>query len=200
MSIARGSRLCVVLVALSLAAGCGSSEQRALTAALRSYVDAANRHDLAAIGPMMAEDVSWYLEPDTLRGRQAVLAPHAFDSGANTVLLVDQVEVRGDTVEFDLVEHNDVLDALGIGELHHYPRFVFRDGLIAEIRARRQPLELDAFSDSVASFMQWLGQYDPTAFARLWPDGRFAYSTEAGTEMPALVLEWRRRDGATPGD
>ena len=200
MSIARGCGSCIVLVALSLAVACGSSDQRALTAALRSYVDAANRHDLAALGQMVTEDVAWYLGPDTLRGRQAVLAPHAFDSGANTVLLVDQVEVRGDTVEFDLVEHNDVLDALGIGELHHYPRFVFRDGLIAEIRARRQPLELDAFSDSVASFMQWLGQHDPTAFARLWPDGRFAYSTEAGTEMPALVLEWRRRDGATPGD
>jgi len=200
MSIARGCGSCIVLVALSLAVACGSSDQRALTAALRSYVDAANRHDLAALGQMVTEDVAWYLGPDTLRGRQAVLAPHAFDSGANTVLLVDQVEVRGDTVEFDLVEHNDVLDALGIAELHHFPRFVFRDGLIAKIRARRQPLELLAFSDSVASFMQWLGQHDPAAFARLWPDGRFAYSAEAGTTMPALVLEWRRRKGGTRGD
>lgn len=200
MLIARGFSLCIVLAALSLAAGCGSREQRALTAALRSYLDAANRHDLAALGQIMAEDITWYLGPDTLRGRQAVLAPHAFDSGAHTVLLVDQIEVRGDTVEFDLVEHNDVLDALGIAELHHFPRFVFRDGLIAEIRARRQPLELGAFSDSVGSFMQWLRLHDPTAFARLWPDGRFAYSTEAGSEMPALVLEWRRREGGLPTD
>ena len=190
----------MTLLGGALATGCGSGDHRAHDAALRTYIDAANRHDLAAIGHMLTEDVAWYIGPDTLRGRQAVLAPHAFDSGAHTVLSIDNVEARGDTVEFDLVEHNDVLDALGIAELHHFPRFVFRDGRIAEIRARRQPLELGAFSDSVGSFMRWLGHHDPAAFARFWPDGRFAYSAKAGAELPPLVLEWRRRDGGLPAD
>lgn len=189
--------MCLAISAV-LASGCGVPEPAAptLEETLQRYVAAANRHDIDAVADLIAADATWFLFTDTLTGRAAVLQPLAFDEGANTVLEVSNVVVHGDTVDFDLLERNDVLEALGIPALHHVPRFVFRDGLIYEKLSRNPPAEVAAFGDSITSFIGWLTENDPEALEFLWPDGHFNYSREAGRAMPALVMKWRQRDEA----
>jgi hypothetical protein len=186
---------CLILPVL-LASGCGASEPPppTLEETLQAYLAAANRHDLDAVGAVIADDATWVLFNDTLVGKAEVMSPLRFDEGANTVLELSNVVVRGDTVDFDLLERNDVLEALGIAELHHSPRFIFRDGLIHRKMARRPPAEAAAFGDSLGAFVKWLTENDPEAVEFLWPDGQFNYSREAGQAMPELVMTWRQRN------
>jgi hypothetical protein len=173
---------------------CTSRHARDLTATLAEYLSAANRHDRAALASLIAPDAVWYLAGDTLSGRDNVLQPHAFDEGVHTQLEAHDVTVRGDTVDLELVERNDVLAGLGIGELHQFPRFVFRDGMVARIEARRPPTEAQAFADSLRSFATWLRERDPDAYDRLWPEARrFAYGRETADLVVTLVRAWRRR-------
>ena len=110
------------------------------------YVEAANHHDVEAVRELTSEDAIWYLGPYTLTGRDQVMQPLKFDQGANTILIAKNIIVKGDTVDFDLEEKNDVLKVYGITQLHHFPRFIFRDGLIYRIIVRRPPLEQKEFS------------------------------------------------------
>lgn len=177
---------------LTFLAACGSPDPGRR---LQEYVELANRHDLAAVEAMLADDVVWYLGPDTLRGVTQVMAPLDFDAGAQTHLQLGAMEVRGDTVEFELAEHSRVLMALGIPELSHHVRFVFRDGLIAVKESRRPPDEIQAFADSVGAFASWLAATQADAYRSIWEeDGRFRYSRETAVLFLEWIDDWRARD------
>ncbi len=172
---------------------CTSNEKSHLDETLRRYIAAANQHDIATLGAMIAEDAVWYLGQDTLVGRTEVLRPLEFDAGANTILNISNVNIRVDTVDFDLVERNDILTALGVSELHHFPRFIFREGLIYRKQARRPPLELEAFADSIRAFARWVGENNANDYDRLWPNGRFAYGRDVAETMLRLIDERKRK-------
>jgi hypothetical protein len=93
------------------------------------YLEASNRHDLATLRLMTGKDATWQLGPDLLVGRDAVVGPNAWDAGLNTRLQWSNIVVKGNVVEFELIEHNDLLDALGL-DLRHVPRFVIEGGLV----------------------------------------------------------------------
>ena len=183
-------------VALSVALGlqgCGGSAPDEL---VRQYVAAANAHDLAALEAMLSNDVVWHLGGDTLAGKAQVLEPLDFDIGAQTHLELGEIVVRGDTAEFEMAEHNRVLMTLGIHELRHHARFVFRDGLIALKQPSRPPDEIGAMADSVSAFASWLYAERPQVYRRIWTEsGKFNYSEETGALMLELAGEWRARDG-----
>ena len=191
----RGTRrLGIALLGALVAPSCATRPGTDLATVMREYVAAANRYDDTALARWIAPDAVWYLGGDTLSGREQVLEPHAFDAGAHTRLAARDLVVRGDTVDLELVERNDVLAELGIAELHHFPRFVFRDGSIVRIEARRPPLEAQALADSLRSFATWLRERDPALYDRLWPGARrFAYGRETAGLMVTLVRAWRRR-------
>jgi hypothetical protein len=181
--------LVIICVAI-LATGCGPTPDERV----RHYVEAANRHDLEAVEAMLADEVVWFLGPDTLTGKHEVLAPLNFDTGAQTHLELREITARGDTAEFEMAEHNRVLMALGIHELVHHTRFVFRDGLIVRKEEIRQPGGIEAFADSVASFANWLYVEEPEAYDRIWgPGGKFVYSQSTAELMLLLVDRWRAR-------
>ena len=121
------------------AMSCSRPEPPSLETLIDRYIEAANRHDIAAVRAMTAEDAEWRLGPYVLRGREEMMAPLAFDGGAHTVLEATKVVADGATVDCDLVERNDVIEAFGIPELHHFARFIFRSGLIFRIAPRRPP-------------------------------------------------------------
>jgi hypothetical protein len=180
-----------VLLAFSFHA-CSRNERPLPATVFERYIEAANLHDIEAVRAITAEDVVWNLGRDTLIGVEETLRPLAFDEGAHTVLTASSYSVNGDTINFNLVEHNDVLDALGVRELHHSGQMVVRNGLIIRIAPLRPPLERKALADSVITFWRWLREHRPEVFDRMWHNGKFNYTRNAGVEMPNLIYEWKR--------
>jgi hypothetical protein len=160
---------------------------------LNGYIKAANEHNIEKVRDFYSDSIIWHFGSFTFRGKDEAIAPIKFDKGANTLLVVSNIKVSGDTVDFDLLETNDVLSALGVPELHHFPRFIIKDGLIHSIFSRRPPAEFQAYSDSVSGFAKWLSENLSETYNKFWPDGRFNFSEETGITMPTEVMKWRNR-------
>ncbi len=155
---------------------------------LNRYLEASSRHDLETLRRMTAEDATWQLGPDLLVGRDAVLGPNAYDIGVNTRLQWSNIVVKGNVVEFDLIEHNDILDALGTA-LRHYPRFVIENGLVKS-KESRKPDE-GRNERKLALLKAWIEQHHPEALPKLrTPKGRIIYSEESGRLAAQLAREW----------
>ncbi len=146
---------------------------------------------------MTAEDAVWKIGPDLLAGREAVLAPNACDAGANTRISWSNIAVHGSTVEFDLVERNDILRALGIPELRHFVRFTFKDGLVKRKEESKSAAGVDAVEARGALFLAWLRQTHPDALRRIMTsEGKFIYSRESCRTEAKLAAEWARHHEA----
>ena len=178
----------VVLAAILCSLVSTSLMAEDLKALVILYLEASNRHDLATLRRMTATDATWQLGPDLLVGRDAVLGPNAWDAGAKTRLQWSNIVVKGNVVEFELVEHNDFLDALGM-ELRHFPRFDIEGGLVRH----KEPRKPDAGRDErkFALLRAWVGEHHPEALAKLrTPDGKAVYTEEAGRVAAQLAREW----------
>lgn len=164
---------------------------------LERYLKASNRHDLKTLRAMTAEDAVWKLGPDLLTGRDAVLAPNACDAGANTRLNWSNIVVHGNAVEFELIECNDILRALGIPELRHSVRFTFEDRLVKRKEEIKPAVGIEALQAKGALFLTWLRQTHPDAQRRIMtPEGRFIYSRENCRMEAKLAAQWARHHEA----
>jgi hypothetical protein len=172
---------------------CGNPEQ-SNKQFLNKYIEAANSHNIKEVQSMYSDSIVWYLGPYTLKGKEEAIAPLRFDKGANTILKVSNVIVNGDTIDCDLLERNDVLTACGINELHHFPRFILKDGSIKKILSRKPPVENKAFVDCITAFAGWLSVNSPEEYKKFWPEGKFNYSEERGKAMPIEIRKWRERN------
>jgi len=160
---------------------------------LQSYIQTANRHDISALRAKFAENVVWILGPDTLIGKNAVLAPHEFDAGAGTRLLIKGSIVKGDTVESILEETNDYMDTLGMPSVVHYPRFVFHDGLLVRIEPTHPDLTPPIVDSIDQRWNQWIQSEHPEAWAQIVkPNGDINFSRETGELLLRLACEWRQ--------
>ncbi len=168
-----------------------------LKVVLERYLKASDRHDLKTLRAMTAEDAVWKLGPDLLAGRDAVLAPNACDAGANTRLKWSNVVVHGNSVEFELVERNDIIRALGIPELRHFVRFTFEGELVKRKEESQPAVGIEALQAKGALFLTWLRQSHPKALRRIMtPEGRFIYSRENCRMEAKLAAEWARHHEA----
>ena len=158
---------------------------------LQRYIQAANRHDISALRDRFAENIVWILGTDTLVGKDAVLAPHELDAGAGTRLIIKNAIVKGDTVESILEETNDYMDTLGMPSVVHYPRFVFRNGLLARIEPIR-PDFTPPLTDSIDQrWNQWIQSAHPEAWVQIVkPNGDINFSRETGELLLRLACEW----------
>jgi len=158
------------------------------------YVSAMNNHDFDLLEKLISEEAIWYLGLDTLIGQREVMGPLKFDLGAKTKVTVREIKVQEDTVECELVEHNEVLVGLGIDSLVHFPKIVFSDGKIILKKAIRPPDSYQLFQDSLMAFLGWLRSEDSTAYGKLFNSrGKFQYSQENGELMVRLLRVWRER-------
>ncbi len=160
---------------------------------LKEYIQSANEHNLEKVYLMYSDNIEWQFGTYTFSGKEEAIAPLRFDKGANTFLTIKNINANGDTLDFELIETNDVIKELGIPKLHHFPRFILKDGLIYRISESRPPLEIRAYVDSVSAFAMWLSDNRPKKFEQFWPNGKFNFSEETGKEMPLEVAEWRNR-------
>lgn len=160
---------------------------------LRRYNQAANRHDISALRAMLADDIVWVLGRDTLIGKDAALGPHEFDTGAEARVTIKSSVVKGDTVEFVLEETNGYMDTLGIPSVVHYPRFIFRDGLLI----RKEPVYPSLYSPMVDSidqrWNQWIRSAHPEAHVQIIkPNGGINFNRKTGELLLHLAHEWKQ--------
>jgi len=184
-----------------LGAGATTGEARKLTTDLkdlhRRYMEASIRHDLKTLSAMMADDIVWKLGPWTFMGKKQALGPNGYDAGMETKLEYSHVIIKGDTVEFELIERNDELRAVGCGELHHYPRFVFEDGLVKRIESWKATEATPGFEECARRdeiFLKWVRENHPEAVAILWDSkNKPIFSRETGALTRKLANEWKVR-------
>jgi hypothetical protein len=155
------------------------------------YMTASLRHDLATLRRLTREDVVWQLGPRTFRGRDEVLGPNEYDAGIGNQLQYRNVVVRGDTVETELIERNDLIRAVGMAEVRGFPRYVFEDGLLVRKepwRASEDLAELQARTDPLR---RWIRTHHPEALEILVHEpGRLRFSRASGELMARLAREW----------
>lgn len=162
---------------------------------LNQYISAANSHNFEILTDLISENAVWHMVYDTLISRDEVLSPLRFDEAINTKLFARNVQVRGDTVDFDLVEKNDVLYWLGFDSLTHFGRFVYSDAKIVLQTFRFPPDPFNALSDSVVAFYDWLRLSDSLAYREvISEDGKFQYSKKVGEIILEQIPKWRERN------
>jgi hypothetical protein len=161
-------------------------------AMVRHYVDAFNRYDTEALGEILAEDVIWDLGSARLRGKQKVLRSMGYEEGVHAQLTYENVVARSDTIDFEIIRTDGLIEAFAIGELRHYLRFLLKEGLI---QRRLQRQTFTGFEDLRAqniAFRHWLQESSPDTLAIL--EGRKdsdVFSSENGRLAVAMAQRWR---------
>jgi hypothetical protein len=188
------SHLILAACILLLACSCiGNQSEAAKQFAL--YSEASVSHDLSVLGALTAEDIVWQLGPRRLEGKQEVLGPNAFDKGAEATLTYRNVSVEGNRVEFELVETSDIIRAVGMTALWHFPRFEFQNGLVSrKAGSWKEPPDIHSmkeFGQRMAPLREWIRETHPDAIPRLVNSDRsFIFSEESGALMLRLAREW----------
>ncbi len=158
----------------------------------RRYMEASIHHDLRTLRALTAKDAVWTLGGQTLVGKEQVLGPNEFDIGMQTELEYSNVVVKGNTVEFELTERNCLTRAVGVREMHHYPRFVFENGLVKRKESWKDSPNLRELAPrQMELLMKWLREKHPDDLAKLSDSHRKGiYSQETGALTCKLANEW----------
>jgi hypothetical protein len=159
------------------------------------YAKASKEHDLATLEALTAEDIVWQLGPYKLEGKKEVLGPNAYDAGVENQLTYRNPRIEGNVVEFELIETNEIIQAVGMTEVRHYGRFEFENGQLkrklgawkapppeysmAELNRRKVPLR------------RWIRETHPEAMQELLDsEGNFVFTRDNGALMLSLTREW----------
>jgi len=178
------------LVGVFLVISCSrpSSDVRVL---FDRYMAASKAHDLTTLAAMTDDDVIWQLGPYRLVGKEAALGPHYTDLALHTTLAYRDVTIRGDTVEDVLIEHNDVTRAYGPDSLVHYPRYVFRYGLMWRKEEWKPSPDMADLLRRGAAFRAWLRRVHPDTYQKLAPDSTHGpFGQARGHLLAAALQEW----------
>lgn len=184
---------------LAVLAGTACSHHAPSTRRLfERYLAASNAHELAALDDMTADSIVWRLGPWTLRGKAQALSLQYADLINHTTLEARDVVVRGDTVECTLVERNDATRAYGPDSLLHYPRYVFRDGLVTVKEGWKRDTSFAALNRHAEPFHAWVRQTHPEAIPVILDStGTPRWTRQALDKTRQMLLAWI--DAGKPG-
>jgi len=132
---------------------------------IRAFRDASNAHDVTAVAEILAPDVVWHrgAAPE-LVGREAVLAPIAFDAATNATFEIGALSFDGTTVRCVLVEANDFYRALGLDAVEQVAEFEIdgeRITAITSLPSSEPSSEPTEEQLRVARFLAWLAREHP---------------------------------------
>jgi len=161
---------------------------------VQEFQDAAKSHDLDKLMEKFAENARFHIDgQNPLIGKNQIRSIFEYDAGVNGELEFINCTSEGDTVSCQILERNDRLKASGIKELI-YPscRFMFRDGLIKEFKAVREPEMAQAQAKMWPEFRQWVSENYPKDYLKLFDtEGKFIRNFENGKRSVQLLKEWR---------
>jgi len=157
----------------------------------RRYMEASMNHDIETLKAMIAEDIVWELELFTFKGKDEALGPHEYDAGIDNSIEYSNVVVRGDTVECELVETNEISKTFAMYEVRQFPRFIFKDGLVHRIELWKRSTDKRELSRRVKTFQGWIRKTHPEAMKTFFDSERkFIHSRETGQLYVQLLREW----------
>jgi hypothetical protein len=187
---------CLLIAAgVCLVAGSCAQNSRQVARQFKRYAEASASHDLRALEMLTAEDISWQLGRYRLVGREDALAPNAYDLGMENELEYRNVQVDGNVVECEVIERNETIEAIGMTEVHQYPRYTFENGLVLRKEpSGKKPLaeySMTEFHRRMSPLRKWIRETHPEVMSRLVdPDKGFIFSQENGALMLRLTREW----------
>jgi ketosteroid isomerase-like protein len=182
-----------VVIAILLATFVGCQRQNLLNK-VTAYVDAANRHDLAAIDAMLTDDVVFEMNGTSIAlGKEQVRTVHDNEAGFNTELELTDCKEKGNTVTCKITERNDYVIAAGINEINYTSGdFTFKNGLIQKISATMSPESIKSGKEFDQGFVAWVKQNRSEELAKLMtPAGKFKWGRESAKIMVNLVKEYQ---------
>jgi hypothetical protein len=101
--------------------------------------------------------------------------------------------VKGDSVEFELIESNPILKAIGLDSVRHYPRFIFKDGLILRKEPWKVSPDIQERNLLAGPMRKWKKENYPDIVARFFDSkGNFIFNEENGRLQVQLAEEWKR--------
>lgn len=177
---------------------CGQDSSSGVEKTAEKYLRAMEAHDIETLTKMTHPDVVVVRGRARAIGRESFLAPVEFEAGVNATFEYKNILERGDTVDVDMIERNDLAAAIGFAEFHHFPRFIFANGLLVQRESRRVTPELKAYAQQMELMRSWLKTERPDILMLIEDEqGRYRMTRKTGELLVKAANEWR---AATAGD
>ena len=174
---------------------CTTNREAELRELHRKYMEASMNHDIETLITMTGENIVWHLGRHTLHGKVEALSPNEYDAGIENSIEYNNVVVRGDTVEFELVEKNEIAKVFGMDSVRHFPRFIFRDGLLLKRESWKTSADFEELNRRRKPFHIWVNTTHPEAMKTFFdPEKNFIFSRENGQLYVQLVREWQKEN------
>ncbi len=185
--------LLVAIVGTSLIVfACGQDSSSGVEKTAEKYLRAMEAHDMETLTKMTHPDVVVVRGRARATGREKFLAPIEFEAGVNATFEFKNIVVRGDTVDVDMIERNDLASIMGFTEFHHFPRFIFTDGVLVQRESRRATPELKAYAQELELMRSWLKTERPDINMLIQDEqGRYKTTRKTGELLVKAANEWR---------
>lgn len=188
-------KLCnvVLFFTLSLFILTVSCAKQDLRVIVKNYEQAYNSHDLEKIMSLYADDVIFEIvDMFKLSGKAEIKDLTEHDIALKIRLTHENIKVKGDSVICDVTVISDRLESLGIKTAYYSPAiFIFKDGLIQQIKATQTPETKDAISSAVAPIIEWALENRPEKLKEMMAEDKFVYNAENARKMTDLIHEWK---------
>jgi len=157
----------------------------------RRFIDARNRHDVAALRAVLAPNVTIRRHIEVTTGPDTMLARLPYEAGINQHIEARNPVVEGDRIKYEQIERSDLSDAFELKPVTRYLEISFAGGLIAKIDhwkdEERDPVRLQRFN----SFDAWLASAHPDVAADLAAGQTGEALTEGtGRKVVELAKKW----------
>ncbi|UCH82665.1 MAG: nuclear transport factor 2 family protein [Candidatus Latescibacterota bacterium] len=155
------------------------------------YLEAWRTHDIKTLTEMTSPDVVLEFGRGTLAGREHIINAVEFSAGANTTVEIGNIVVRGDTVEFEMAEKNDIVTACGIEALLHHPRLIFEDGKLVrkgEVKGNRT---FRVYAEQLSILRSWIAKSRPDILEAITDErGRYKINRRTGELLAMMARTW----------
>ena len=129
-----------------------------------------------------------------VEGKDKLRERFEWDAAVNGTLKFMDIKTSGDTVTCKVEERNHMFKLLGIETIHYeYVTFLFKKGLIKEVRAKLTPKATKIIEESFFSFVNWASSKRSQALAELKADGKFLFIKEKAEKWLTLLREYRNK-------
>jgi len=160
---------------------------------VRALQEAYNSHNVEKELSFLTEDVRFEADDGyrwVMNGKQQWRKNLEWEATLNGHIMFTDLKVSVVTVTCKLRQQDDWFKAAGIDALYYeYVQFIFKNGLIKEVRAKYAQDTAGALKEFDASFGKWASEKRSQELAELAPEGELA--KENVSKLLTLVREWR---------
>ena len=166
---------------------------------VKTFQDRVNQHNADKIMSMFTEDATFEIVGlSKFAGKQNVKNVFEYDVGVNTNLQFINCKSEGNAVHCQILERNDRLKAIGIGELKYCSCILtFKNNPIKKFKAKIAPESVQYNAEVWKNFIPWLMENYQDEYSRMFmDDGRFIYNRKNGSDVVQLLRKWNEEQKA----